>query len=166
MLDLDPATVQCLPLEGRRAHTQALDLLVSWARRQIGLFDHDLGDTGWNGSERIRLLTDFLQGSRLARCEIFLRDAGRITARFPRLANLLRSHGHAVTIYQVGEDAQALYDPFLIVDGRHYWHRFHYEQARGEIGVQQPQYASELARRLHEIKEVSAPAAQTTVLGL
>jgi len=166
MLDLDPTKAQCLTLEGRQAHADALDLLIRWAERKLALFDLDLCDNGWNTASRAQALGDYFQRSRLARCEIFLRNASRFSARLPRLMSLLRNYAHALSIYQLGEEGQHLYDPFLIVDDRHYWHRFHFEQPRGEIGVQQPEYAAELARRLAEIKEISTPAAQVTVLGL
>lgn len=166
MLDLDPTQAQCLPLQGREDHAQAIDLLLGWAERKIAIFDFDLCDNGWNTAPRAQVLTSFLRRSRLARCEIFLREASKVALRLPRIVELLRGYGHALTIYQIGDDGQQLYDPFLIVDDRHYWHRFHFEQPRGEIGVQQPNYAAELARRLSEIKEISTPASQISVLGL
>jgi hypothetical protein len=166
MLRVDPESAQCLPLEGRLAHAEALDLLLGWAQLTVGVFDFDLLDTGWNSPRRIAVLSAYFQRSRNARLEIFLRDASRINLHLPRLLALLRTHGHACRILEVGEEAQAVYDPFAIVDNRHYWHRFHYAQPRGELGVQQPAYAAELARRLREIKEVSVPAASPTILGL
>ncbi len=166
MLELDPAQARCLPLEGREDHARAIDLLLGWAERKVSLFDFDLCDNGWNSTLRAEVLRSFFRRSRLAHCEIYLRDASRVALRLPRIMALLRSYGHALTIYQVGEEGQQVYDPFLIVDDRHYWHRFHFDQPRGELGVEQPRYAFELARRLAEIKEISSPANQATVLGL
>ncbi|CAG0985765.1 hypothetical protein BURK2_02100 [Burkholderiales bacterium] len=166
MLELDPQTPQRLPLEGRAAHCEAIDTLLGWAERSIGVFDHNLGDTGWNTPRRVEILTQFFQRSRLARLEVFLRDASRFHASLPRLAALLRTRAHAFCVYQVGDEALGLYDPFMVVDQRHYWHRFHFEHARGEIGVLLPDPASDLDKRLAEIREVSGPALPVTVLGL
>lgn len=166
MLELDPESPLLLPLDGRAAHAEAIDTLLSWAQRSIGIFDNDLSEPGWSSPLRAELLTRFFQRSPQARLEIFLREPGRFHTALPRLAALWRLRTHALSIHQVGEDALGLFDPFLIVDQRHYWHRFHFEQARGEIGVCQPEYANQLLRRLQEIREVSGPATAVTVLGL
>jgi hypothetical protein len=166
MLEFDPEKPLRLPLNGLAAQSEALDALVRLARWSLKVFDRDLCDTGWNSPARIELLAAFLGGSRRARLEIVLLDAGKLSAALPRLMALLRSRGHQIDLRAAPDDARALFDPFAVADGNHYWHRFHYDQYQGELGIIQPDEAGALARRHAELWEISATAATATVLGL
>jgi hypothetical protein len=71
-----------------------------------------------------------------------------------------------VTIYRTGAEAKNATDPLLIVDDRHYLHRFHYDQPRAVMGIEQPEQTRPLASRFDEIWATGEPGINATVLGL
>ena len=68
--------------------------------------------------------------------------------------------------YETQAEAKGVYDPFSVMDERHYVHRFHYEQPRGLLALDEPQGAHAFVKRFAEIWDASAPAASATTLGL
>jgi hypothetical protein len=57
-------------------------------------------------------------------------------------------------------------DPLLIIDRRHYLHRFHFEQPRASLGINAPEEAQLLSNRFDEIWATGEAAITGTVLGL
>ena len=57
-------------------------------------------------------------------------------------------------------------DPLVIVDGRHFLHRFHIEQPRAALGIGEPLVARPLVERFEEIWATGEPGVDATVLGL
>ncbi len=82
------------------------------------------------------------------------------------MISLLRTYAHVMTIYQTGAEAKIATDPLLIVDGRHYLHRFHFEQPRAVMGVNQPEQTQLLATRFDQIWATGESGVSGTVLGL
>ena len=146
--------------------TAAIDGLIALAQHQIRVFDQDLSQTGWNAAVRIERLAEFLREVRGRRLDIIVHDTRYLASACPRMINLLRTYGHAMTIYQTGAEAKIATDPLLIVDGRHYLHRFHFEQPRAAMGINQPEQTQPLASRFDEIWATGEPGLNATVLGL
>ena len=48
-------------------------------------------------------------------------------------------------------------DPLVIVDGRHFLHRFHVEQPRAALAIEEPQLARPLVKRFEEIWATGEP---------
>ncbi|HEV3239417.1 MAG TPA: hypothetical protein VG429_03370 [Casimicrobiaceae bacterium] len=144
----------------------AIDELIPLARQRIRVFDQDLAQTGWNLPARIDRLTTFLSGPRGRRLDIIVHDTTYLESACPRMLNLLRTFSHAVTIYRTGSEARLATDPLLIVDDRHYLHRFHFTQPRAAMGIDQPEQTQPLANRFEEIWATGEPGINATVLGL
>jgi hypothetical protein len=144
----------------------AIDELIGLAQRRIRVFDQDLSQMGWNRAQRIDRLGAFLRGTRGRRLDIIVHDTGYLESSCPRLLALLRSYSHAVTIYRTGSEARHATDPLLLIDDRHYLHRFHFEQPRAAMGIDQPEEARPLAQRYDEIWATGEPGINATVLGL
>jgi hypothetical protein len=144
----------------------AIDQLIALAKHHIRVFDHDLSQMGWNQAQRIDSLGAFLRGTRGRRLDIIVHDTSYFEASCPRLLSLLRSYSYAVTIYRTGPEARHATDPLVLVDDRHYLHRFHYEQPRATLGVDQPEQTRPLALRYDEIWATGEPGVNATVLGL
>jgi hypothetical protein len=144
----------------------AIDELIALAQRRIRIFDQDLSQTGWNYPARVERLSAFLRGTRGRRLDIIVHDTGYLETACPRLMNLLRTYSHAMTIYRTGAEARVATDPLLIVDDRHYLHRFHIDQARATMGIEQPEQTRPLASRYEEIWATGEPGINATVLGL
>jgi hypothetical protein len=144
----------------------AIDELIALALRRIRVFDPDLSQTGWNQPARIDRLAGFLRGTRGRRLDIIVHDTGYLETACPRMLNLLRTYSNAMTIYRTGAEARLATDPLLIVDDRHYLHRFHFGQARATMGIEQPEQTRPLATRYDEIWATGEPGINATVLGL
>jgi hypothetical protein len=153
-------------LETVAEQVAAIDRLIGLARETIHVFDVDLSQGGWNGPARIDALARFLREARNARLHIIVHDTRWIETSCPRLMTLLRNYGHAMTIYKTGSDARAAMDPLMIVDGRHYLHRYHASQPRATLAIDMPQAARPLVTRFDEIWATGEPGPTGTVLGL
>ncbi len=144
----------------------AIDELIALAQRRIRVFDQDLSQTGWNQATRVERLSAFLRGTRGRRLDIIVHDTAYLETACPRMLNLLRSYSHAMTIYRTGPEARVATDPLVIVDDRHYLHRFHVDQPRATMGIEQPEQTRLFANRYEEIWATGEPGINATVLGL
>jgi len=153
-------------LETVSAQAAAIDELLDLARQRLQIFDVDLSQGGWNTAQRADRLAAFLRRNRKARVEAIVHDPRWLEASCPRLLTLLKLHSHAITIYRTGPEARSAMDPLLIVDGRHFLHRFHIDQPRAALGVEQPALVRPLVMRFEQIWATGEPGLSATVLGL
>jgi hypothetical protein len=144
----------------------AIDTLIGLARERICVFDVDLSRGGWGSAARIDALSHFLRTAHHARFDIIVHDTRWIETSCPRFTSLLRRFGHVMTLYKTGPGAQGAMDPLMIVDGRHFLHRYHIEQSRATLAVDMPQAARPLVTRFEEIWSTGEPGLTGTVLGL
>ena len=162
----EPPEPRLVALATLAEQTAAIDELVVLARRRIRVFDQDLSQTGWNHPSRADHLAAFLRGTRGRRLDIIVHDTTYLETACPRMLKLLRAYSYAVTIYRTGVEAKLATDPLLIVDDRHYLHRFHLGQPRAAMGIEQPEQTRPLASRFDEIWATGEPGINATVLGL
>jgi hypothetical protein len=147
-------------------YEQAIDTVISLAQHSLHLFDADLTSGGFSSRKRYEALRDFLRRHRNNRLVLVLHDLSYLTAHCPRLMDLLKTHGHGITIQQTHAHARSASDPFLIADDAHYVHRFHQQGRRFLLARQDPAGARELQERFGQLLEASHPAAPATTLGL
>ncbi|HTS23832.1 MAG TPA: hypothetical protein VMN79_18730 [Casimicrobiaceae bacterium] len=159
----EPRTVA---LDSIAAQAAAIDELIGLAQRRIRVFDQDLSQMGWNRPQRAERLGSFLRGARGRRLDVIVHETDYLESSCPRLLGLLRSYSEAVTIYRTGPEARHASDPLLLVDDLHYLHRFHFEQPRAAMGINQPEHTRPLALRYEEIWATGEPGVNATVLGL
>jgi hypothetical protein len=112
------------------------------------------------------LLHQFLRTSRRNHLQIVVHDARTIDQNCPRILNLLRLHSHAISIHETHSNAKSVYDPFTLVDDHSFVHRFHYDEARGLLALDDPIGIHALAERFDEIWEASSPTVSATTIGL
>jgi len=145
--------------------TGAIDLLLGLAVQRVRVFDVDLSQCGWNTSQRVESLARFLR-TRDATFELIVHDTRWLEAQGARLAQLLRQFGHAMTVYRTGPEARHAMDPLLLVDERHFVHRFHIDQPRASVAIDMPLLAKPLVARFEEIWATGEPGLGASVLGL
>lgn len=166
----DPAATPPAPrqqtLDTIAGQTAAIDELIGLARHTIRVFDHDLSETGWNSAARAEKLAAFLRSNVGAKLEIIVHDTRWLESFCPRMTSLLKRYAHAITIYRTGPDAKGAMDPLVIVDGRHYLHRYHVDQPRATLAFDSPHAANPLVKRFEEIWATGEPGVNATVLGL
>jgi hypothetical protein len=146
--------------------TAAIDEIIGLARLRLMVFDVDLSQCGWQTAARADGLTAFLRRDRQARLAIIVHDTRWLEGSCPRLLSLHKLYAHAITICRTGPEARSAMDPLLIADGRHFLHRFHVDQPRAALGIEQPQLARPLVTRFEEIWATGEPGVSATVLGL
>jgi hypothetical protein len=146
--------------------TSAIDELIALAERRIRVFDQDLSQTGWNQATRTDRLAQFLRGARGRRLDLIVHDTHYLESACPRMLGLLRTYSYAMTIYRTGTEARLATDPLVIVDDRHYLHRFHFERPRAAMGINQPELTRPLATRFEDIWATGEPGLNATTLGL
>jgi len=152
-------------LEGALEYEKALDTLFERPGRKLRIFERQLG-AAYNGAARNDLLRRFLLATRTRTIQIVLHDPGNLQRDCPRLINLLRQFSHAVTIHETEPQAKAVYDPFAVMDDRDFVHRFHYDDTRGLLGLDDPHEARGFVQRFEELWEASSPSVSGTILGL
>jgi hypothetical protein len=148
------------------AQVEAIDLLLGLARRSVRVFDVDLSETGWNEAARADAIVAFLRRNPGAQLDIAVHETDWIERSCPRLTNLLKFYGHAITIRRTGEDARHAMDPMVIADDQHYLHRLHVAQPRAALGIAEPGAAAPLVSRFEDIWANTEPGVSATVLGL
>jgi len=174
MASSDPTPTEPAPPPAPREETiesiagqvAAIDELVGLAARSVRVFDTNLAEMGWNSVARNDALGRFLRGSRLARLEILVHDTRYLERSCARLRNLQRLQTASIAIFQTGHAARGLMDPMVIVDGRHYLHRFHADRPRATLGIEQPREAHALNLRFEEIWSMRDGELTGTTLGL
>ena len=174
MASSDPTTSEPAPppaprqeaLDSIAGQVAAIEELVGLAKRSIRVFDIDLAEMGWNSVARTEALGRFLRGSRLARLEIIVHDTRYLEHSCARLRNLQRLYTDSIAIFQTGHGARGAMDPMVIVDGRHYLHRFNAELPRAALGIEQPRAAHVLNLRFGEMWAMRDGELTGTTLGL
>jgi hypothetical protein len=148
------------------AINDATDRLLNLAQQSIAIFDVDLRDEAWNARLRCESLERFLLASRGNRMRVVLNDCDYVDRHHARLMQLLRQFSERLEFRLNATEWRHLFDPFVLVDRHHYLHRFHYEHARAEFAIAQPEPAQELALRFEALWQASEPGLSATVLGL
>jgi len=148
------------------AQAKAIDEIIALAQQRLSIFDIDLSEGDWQSAHRATVLAEFLRRNRKARVDIILHDTRWLETNCPRLVSLLRVNSHAMTVYRTGPEARNAMDPLLIADNRHFLHRFHIEQPRAALAIDQPQLARPLVMRFEQIWATGEPGLGATVLGL
>jgi len=148
------------------AQVAALDEIIALARHSIRVFDNDMSEMGWNSAARAEQLSAFLRRARTSKIEIIVHETRWLESSSPRLLALLKSFGDRMTIYRTGPEARGASDPLVLVDGRHFLHRFHIEQPRATLAIESPHLAGPLINRFDEIWATGEPGLTGTVLGI
>ncbi|MCC7326055.1 MAG: hypothetical protein IT521_04540 [Burkholderiales bacterium] len=148
------------------AQAAAIDELIDLAQHRLQIFDVDLSQCGWQTAARAERLVAFLRRAPSSKIDLIVHDTRRLETSCPRLLALLRMHTPAFTVYRTGSEAKSAMDPLLIADGRHFLHRFHFDQPRASLAIEQPQLARPLVTRFEQIWATGEPGLGATVLGL
>ena len=161
----DEPKPQHSPIYGNAEYEAAIDTILRTASSRIRIFDRALGKE-YNSSRRVELLRQFLLASRRNSLHIVLHESRAMDRDCPRILRLLRTYGHSISIHETHPTAESVYDPFVIVDGDCFVHRFHFDEMRGLMAVDDPIGTHTFVERFAEIWEASSPAVSATTLGL
>ena len=152
-------------LDGIQDYEAAIDVVLARPQRTLRIFDRQLS-ASYNSLHRHELLRAFLLRSRANRLYVVVHDAGNLARDCPRILSLLRQFSHAVTVHETEGQGKRACDPIALADERDYLHRFHYDQPRALLALDDAHGAHGLLERFQEIWEASVPAVSATTIGL
>jgi hypothetical protein len=155
--------------ESFREYEEIIDRTIPLTQNIIRVFDRAFDKTAgqaWNSAARIELLRQFLLANRANKLLILLHDTRSLVTGCPRLTLLAQQFSHACVIRETLRTAKHAADPFVIFDGSHYVHRFHYDHMRAAQGRHDAAGAQQLIERFGEIQDCSGPPLAATVTGL
>jgi len=157
---------QQVNLLGVADYIAALDTICSNARNNLYIFDKDFINCGFNSPTRYTLLNNFLLANPKNRLLLLAHDTCPLSQYCPRLMTLLRQFSHNMLIYQTPKNLQNLTEPFAVAEGAQYVHRFHFNDTRGILALNDGDGAHRLRTRFMEMWSESCPHISTSSLNL
>ena len=161
----NPPNAEYRRFESNLEYEQIIDVMIARTQQIIRVFDKTL-NRAWNATARIELLRQFLLTNRTNRLLIVLHETRLLQSELPRLIAFAQQFSHACRIRETLRGAKHVYDPFVVFDGSHYVHRFHYDHMRAAQGTHDAAGAQQLIERFGEIEECAGPPLATGVTGL
>ncbi len=158
--------LQHTPFDGVADYITALDRVCAAAQRSLIIFEKDFADIGFNREARYDALRHFLLGSSTARLHLLAHDPQHLIRYCPRMMLLLREFSHGMAIFQTPPHLLGVTDPFAVADDAHYVRRYHFDDTRGLLALNDAQGARELHARFDEMWEASHSGASANHLGL
>jgi len=152
-------------LDSLGEYALAMDELLARPKHDLRIFDRQL-DRSFNAPRRCDLLRSFLLADRRNRLRVVLHETANLARDCARVLELQRQFSHAVSIHETQSDARRVHDPFAVADEEHHLHRFHVDQGRGVLRLDDPGQTRIFLERFEEIWSFSAPSVNATTLGL
>jgi hypothetical protein len=150
----------------RSEYLAAFDELVAHVRRELRIFDPDLGQLELNIPERVEGLRRFLTANRDNRLYIAVHNPDHLTRSVPRMMELLAQLGTNIAVHRTEADAARAQDCFVLFDAEHVIRRPVAAQPRGVVLTDDQKEAHAMRERFDEIWQSSVPAVSATKLGL
>ncbi len=147
-------------------YVEALNTLCGLAKHTLQIFEKDFDNQGFNNVTRFEILRKFLLGNPNNRLQLLAHDTRPISQFCPRMMLLLRQFGHSMFIYQTPINMKHLTAPFAVADESHSVRRFHFDDTRGILALNDGEGARVLKSRFMEIWETSRPNTSTTTFTL
>lgn len=159
-------TLQHTHLDGISDYTAALDTLCQLTRRNLYLYERDFEGLGFNSEARYETLRHFLLANPANRLYLLAHDARYLSAFCARMNMLLRQFDSRMAIHRIPQNLASDTEPFSVADATHFVRRFHFNDPRGILALNDPETARMLQLRFLEMWSRSQPAVSATTLGL
>jgi hypothetical protein len=159
-------TPEQITLSSMAEYVTAIDKLCKMAEHYLYLFEKDFDRLEFNSEARYDTLRSFLLSSPVHKLYILAHDTSYLTAKCPRMMNLLHQFSDNMFIYQMPKNLQHIAAPFSVADDEHFVRRFHFDDARGAFVIQDSANAHTYKARFMEMWAVSHSAPSSTRLGL
>ena len=148
------------------AYRQAFDTVLARAQREILIFDHDLATLRLEEKARLEALAGFLRNDRLRRIRMVLHAPARVQCDAPRLMQLIARFSHAIEARQSPDNLRHLADTHALADEECGLRRFHVDQPRSALILDDEAYLRPWRQRFEELWELSAPCLSIGTTGL
>lgn len=150
----------------REAARDAIIALFDQAQRNIIVFGPVLDGFYFNTSLAADALGRFVARHHENRARILVEDSLQVARDNARLVAMTRRFADAMHIRTVGEDHAGLRELFVVVDNRSYLHQEDLERLEGTAAFDAAADAMLLARRFHEMWDMSQSAVGINTVGL
>ncbi|MBE2259296.1 MAG: hypothetical protein IAE88_10595 [Rhodobacteraceae bacterium] len=148
-------------------YDSAVEEILDLSRNSLLIFDRDLAPLKLEQPERIvalrRLLSSQQDGRRLT---VVVQQPDFVRQRSPQLMNLLALHAPAMSIIHSPPHLDRLKDCLLIADGRQLLVRFHQDQPRARVIVDDARECAPYLLRFDEILGEGGTPLSSITLGL
>ncbi len=159
-------TFQHIQFDGVADYISALDSVCDSAQRTLNIFEKNYDGIGFNSTKRFESLRRFLLSNSMNRLNILAHDPQHLIRFCPRMMMLLTQFSHSMLIYQTPKSLQHITEPFAVADDKTYVRRYHFDDTRGLLGINDPEEARRLNSGFQEMWASSHPCASPTKLGL
>lgn len=156
--------LQHIHLQGTADYTAALDTLCRQAKHDLYLFEKNFDGLGFNSEARYDTLRQFLLGGNSL--HILAHDTHYLTTLCPRMMALLRQFDQRMAIRQTAKHLLHITTPFCVADHTHYVRRFHFDDPRGLLALNDPENARTMESQFSEMWQSSHSNISTSTLGL
>jgi hypothetical protein len=153
-------------LTSEAEYRQACDTVLGRAEREILIFDRDLRGLQLDHKPRLELLVTFLATDHLRRIRVVLHDPEPLHHQAPRLMQLIARFSHLIDVRQSPDNLRHLADAHLLADDAHAVRRFHFDQPRSALVLDDPAYVHPWRQRFEELWGLSHPCLQLNTTGL
>jgi hypothetical protein len=153
-------------LTSEAEYRQACDTVLGRAEHEILIFDHDLRSLQLDHKPRLESLVTFLTTDRLRRIRVVLHDPEPLHRATPRLMQLIARFSHLIEVRQSPDNLRHLADAHLLADDAQGVRRFHVDQPRSALILDDPAYIHPWRQRFEELWGLSHPCLQINTTGL
>jgi hypothetical protein len=153
-------------LTSEAEYRQACDTILGRAEYEILIFDRDLAALRLEEKARLEALANFIQMDGLRRIRVVLHDPDPVARNLPRLMQFIARFSHAVEVRQSPDNLRHLADTHVLADEGHGVRRFHVDQPRSALILDDPAYINPWRQRFEELWELSHPCLSTHTTGL
>lgn len=154
------------PLASEAAYRQAFDTILGLAKHEVLIFDRDLRALRLEDKARLDVLIGFLQTKGSGTIRLVLHEPGHLERHAPLLTQLFARCSPRVALRQCPENLRHLADTHVLVDRRHGVRRFHADQPRGALILDDEDYIDPWWQRFEELWELAVPCSSLTGAGL
>jgi hypothetical protein len=147
-------------------YENAVQKILERATHTLRIFDENLSTLKLERPGQITTLRQFLSASPKHLLQIAVQDAGHIRAHCPRLMELLTAYSHNLQIIECPPHLANLSDSLIFADERHGVVRFHKDQARAKVILDDIEECMPYLHRQDQILEEGGSPVSGRSLGL
>ena len=147
-------------------HDKHVKKILLLAKRSLRVFDEDLVRLGLENAENASILRRFLASDRNNTLRIILRDGDPFRRNSPRLFRLLGDYPASMVVIECPPLSGTPNDTMLIADDSHALIRFHKDQVRSKVLIDDSAECQSYLLRFREIQNEGGSAISATTLGL
>ena len=125
--------------------------VLGCAEHSLLIFDPDLQRLPLEQPAVCERLTGFLRRHPGNRLQVVVQDSDHLLRHSPRLMGLLATYGHVFSVTVAAESLASLADTMLLADSRHAAIRFHRDQPRGRLLLDEPEAVRPYDKRFADI---------------